>query len=229
MASTSAKKYSVRAEWLRQSGRAPSEPAEKPRWRIIPRPASIQRVAFYITLRSLFHCLFAFCRSPILNDHSGVVANCDNTSEWVHWVRACIGIAMRWVTVRISLLAFLLPSRKMQFSLLIIHIVPSRQIYGAIDNASLVPSVSCLTTMRYLWNTVRAADNISHAENLQSNGCQCFLTCTNFETGSKLPEFSRIVVSARSNQYSTKAPSSFWSFIFNSRCSFHGRRPFSAQ
>jgi hypothetical protein len=171
---TSAKKYSVWAEWLRQSGRTPLEPSETPRWRITPRPASIQRVALYIALRSLFHCLFAFCRSPILNDHSGVVANCDNTSEWVHWVRACIAIAMRWVTLRISLLVFLLPARKMQFSLLIIHIIPSRQIYVAIDNPSLVPSVSCLTSSSYLWNYVCAADNISHADNLQSNGCRCF-------------------------------------------------------
>jgi len=54
-----------------------------------------------------------------------------------------------------------------------------------------------------------------------------FLNCTNFETGSKLPEFSGIVVSARDNQYSTKDPSSFWSLILNSRCICHGRRPFS--
>jgi hypothetical protein len=54
------------------------------------------------------------------------------------------------------------------------------------------------------------------------------LTCTHFETGSKLPEFSGIVVSARANQYSTKAPSSFWSLILNRRCSCHGRRPFCA-
>jgi hypothetical protein len=58
-------------------------------------------------------------------------------------------------------------------SLLIILIIPSRQIYVAIDNPSFVPSVSCLTTSSYLWNDVRAADNISHAENLQSNGCRC--------------------------------------------------------
>jgi hypothetical protein len=55
--------------------------------------------------------------SPILNDHSGVVANCDNMSEWVDWVRGCIGITMCRVTLRISLLAFLLPARKMQFFL----------------------------------------------------------------------------------------------------------------
>jgi len=95
-------------------------------------------------------------------------------SEWVHSVRTCIGIAMRRVTLQISPLAFLLPARKMQFSLLIIHIIPSRQIYVAIDNPSLVPSVSCLTSCSYLWNYVRAADNISHAENLPSNGCRCF-------------------------------------------------------
>jgi len=59
-------------------------------------------------------------------------------------------------------------------SLLIIHIIPSRQIYVAIDNPSFVPSVFCLTTSSYLLNDVRAVDNISYAENLQSNGCRCF-------------------------------------------------------
>jgi len=60
---------------------------------------------------------FSFCRSPISIDHSGGVANCDHTSEWVHWGRACIRIAMRWVTLRQSLLAFLLSARKIQFTL----------------------------------------------------------------------------------------------------------------
>jgi len=55
-----------------------------------------------------------------------------------------------------------------------------------------------------------------------------FLSCINFERGSKLPENSDIVVSARANQYSTKGPSSCWSLILNSHCSCHGRRPFSA-
>jgi len=58
-------------------------------------------------------------------------------------------------------------------SLLIIHIIPSRQIYGDIDNPSLIPSVSCLTTSSYLWNDMGAANYGSHAENLQSNSCQC--------------------------------------------------------
>jgi len=68
-------------------------------------------------------------------------------------------------------------------SLLIIHIIPSRQIYVAIDNPLLVPSISCLTTSSYLWNDVCAANNISHAENLQSNGCRYFSHLYKFRDG----------------------------------------------
>jgi hypothetical protein len=113
----SAKNISVQAEWLRQSGHAPSAPSETLRWRITLHPASIPRVALHIALRSLFHHFFLLRRCPILNKRSGIVANCDNTSEWVHWVRACIGVAMRWVMLRKSFLALLLPGRKMQYSL----------------------------------------------------------------------------------------------------------------
>ena len=56
-------------------------------------------------------------------------------------------------------------------SLLIIHIIPCRQIYVAIDNPSFILSVSRLISSSYFCNDVRPADNISHAENLQSNGC----------------------------------------------------------
>jgi hypothetical protein len=59
-------------------------------------------------------------------------------------------------------------------SLVFIHIIRSRQFYVAIDNPWLNLSVSCLTTSSYLWYYVRTADNVSHAEYLQSNGCQCF-------------------------------------------------------
>ena len=55
-----------------------------------------------------------------------------------------------------------------------------------------------------------------------------FVTCTNCETGSNLPEVSGVVVRARANQSSTKAPSSFRWLILNSHCSFHGRRLISA-
>jgi len=112
-------------------------------------------------------------------------------------------------------------------SLLIIYIIPGCQINVAIDNPSLVASVAGLTTRSYLSNYVRTANNASHAENLEATVASAFLTSTNFETGSKLPEFSGIVVSSRATQYSTKAPSSFTSLILNSRCSCHWRRPFS--
>jgi len=55
-------------------------------------------------------------------------------------------------------------------SFLNIHSIPSHQIYVAIDNPSLVPSVSCRTTTSSLWNYVCAADEVSHAGILQSNG-----------------------------------------------------------
>jgi len=68
-------------------------------------------------------------------------------------------------------------------SVLIIHIIPSRQIYVAIDNPSLVPSVSCHSTSSYLWEYVRAADDLSHTENVQSNGCRCFSHLYKFRDG----------------------------------------------
>jgi len=92
---TSAKNISVWAEWLSQSGRAPSEPSERPRWRITQCPASIPDVALHIALRSPFCRFFSLYQSPILNKHSGVVANCDHTSDWVQSVHACIEIAMQ--------------------------------------------------------------------------------------------------------------------------------------
>jgi len=87
MGPSSAKDISVRAEWLRQSGRAPSEPSETPRWQTTPRPAPIGRVALHIALRSRFRHFISLCRYHIVHDHHGVVANCDHASEWVHCVR----------------------------------------------------------------------------------------------------------------------------------------------
>jgi len=81
----SAKNISVRAEWLRQSGRAPSEPSETPRWQTTPRPAPIRRIRLHIALRSRFLRFFSLCRYPIVHEHCGVVANWDDTSVWVHW------------------------------------------------------------------------------------------------------------------------------------------------
>ena len=68
-------------------------------------------------------------------------------------------------------------------SLLNIHSIPSRQIYVAIDNPLFIPSVSCLTPSRYLWKDVCAADNTSHTEILQSNGCRCISHLYKFQDG----------------------------------------------
>jgi len=59
-------------------------------------------------------------------------------------------------------------------SLLIIPIIPCRQIYVTVDNPSLVPSVSWLPTSSYSWNYVCASDDVCHSDNFQCNGCQCF-------------------------------------------------------
>jgi len=83
---TSAKNISIRAEWLHLSGRAPSEPSEIPRWQTTPRLAPIRCVALHIALRSRSRRFFSLCRYPIVNGQCGVVANCDHTLEWVHWV-----------------------------------------------------------------------------------------------------------------------------------------------
>ena len=71
-------------------------------------------------------------------------------------------------------------------SLLIIHIIPNDQTYMAIDNPSLVQSVFSLTTRSYLWNYVRAADNVSLAENLQRNGCESFSHSNKFRDSIQL-------------------------------------------
>ena len=69
---SSTKDKSVRVEWLRQSGRAPSEPSKTSRWQLTRCPPSIPCVALHIALPSQFHCFFSLSRSPILNEHCGV-------------------------------------------------------------------------------------------------------------------------------------------------------------
>jgi hypothetical protein len=165
---TPAKKNSVRAEGLRQS--------------LQRHLFSIPRITLHIALQLLFHQFFSLCRSPILNKHSGIGANCDHMSEWVHWVPACIWNAMGDV----AKISPCVPSTCAQNAILsapIIQKFPSRQIYVAINNRSLVLSISCLTTNSYLWNSVHAADAVSDAENLQSNGCRCMSQLYKFRHG----------------------------------------------
>jgi hypothetical protein len=72
---------------------------------------------WHITLPSQFDDFFSLYQSGIVNAHSEVLTNCDHTFEWVHWARACIGIAMGRVVLENPLLLFILPVRNMQFSL----------------------------------------------------------------------------------------------------------------
>jgi len=108
---------SVQTEWLSQSGCALSELSETSRWRLTLRTQSMTRVALHSVLRLQLHHYLVLCLSAILNEHSGSVANGNHKSEWVHWVCTGIMIPMWWVTLQKPLLAFLLPTCKMQFSL----------------------------------------------------------------------------------------------------------------
>jgi len=157
------------------------------------------------------------------------MANCDHMSERVHWAYACIRIAMRWVTLRKPLLVLLQPARTMQCSLYYLytsfHVAKAMWLLTIHDSFRLplvlrlvpISGITCVQpTIFPMLKTYKLTADIA------------FLTCTNFETGFKLPEFSGIVVSARAIQYSTKAPSSFRSLILKSRCSCHGRWRFSA-
>jgi len=76
-------------------------------------------------------------------------------------------------------------------SLLIMHIIPRRQIDVAIDNPSFFPFVSCLTTSSYLWNDMCAANNISHVQNLQTNGWRWFSHLYKFRDGIQVTRLFR--------------------------------------
>jgi hypothetical protein len=191
---------SVWAEWHHQSGCAPSEASETPGWWSPLCAASIPRVMLQITFRLLFHSVFSLGQSPVLNEHFGIVANCDHTSEWVDWVYACIRIAMRWVTLRKSFLVFLLPLHTMQFSLY--------KIYKSFQVARSM----WLLTIRHSFHLSpvllpEAISGIMCAQptmfpmlkNCSETTAGHFLICTNFETDSKFPKSSGIVVSAKAN------------------------------
>lgn len=118
-----------------------------------------------------FHYTLMHCRSPILNTLPGVVANCDDVLEWVHWVNASIGIAMWWWRCENIALNSIF-TQKAILSVLIICIILCHLIYVAIGNQSCLPDISCHTTRENLCNYVHAADNVSHTENLESHSCR---------------------------------------------------------
>ena len=132
------------------------------------------------------------------------------------------------MTLQKSLLAFLLPAPKMQLSL-----------YQLYTSFQFTRSRWLLTIHRlFRPSPILLLVAVSGTPCTQPtifpklNTCQvtdasAFLNCTNFKTGSKLPDFSGIVVSASASQYPTKALSLFRSLILNGRCSYQGRRPVS--
>ena len=133
------------------------------------------------------------------------------------------------MTLRQSLLTFLLPACKIQFSLyqLYTSFQVARSMWLLTIHHSFHPSpVLILVVISGIMCTQPTM--FPTLKTCKPTATGAFLSCTNFETGSKLPECSGILVSARANQYSTIAPSSFRSWMLNSHCSCHGRRPFSA-
>ena len=113
---TSPKNISLQAESLSQRGHASSQPSKTSWCQITPCPDAIPLVALHISFRLLFHHYFSLCLSPTSNKHTSIVAKCNHMSEWVHWVRTCIRIAMQWVTLPKTFLTFLHPACKLQFS-----------------------------------------------------------------------------------------------------------------
>jgi len=108
-------------------------------------------------------------------------------------------------------------------SLLIIHIIQSCQICVGIDN----PHSCCLSLVVLLeamsGNWFAQLTMIPMLKTSKATPAGAGLTCTNFETGSKLHGLSGIVVITSADQCSTKGASSFRCLILNSRCSCHGK------
>jgi hypothetical protein len=124
-----------------------------------------------------------------------------------------------------------IPSTSTQNAILLLpigHICRIGNIYVAINNQSIVPSVSGQLLVAISGNPWVELTTFPRLKTCKATAVGAFLTCTKFETGSKFPEFSGVRVSARANQYSAKAPSSYRSLILNSCCSYHRRHPFSA-
>jgi len=53
------------------------------------------------------------------------------------------------------------------------------------------PKYILLMTSSYLWNYMRAAVNVTDAENLQSNACRCFSHLYTFRDGIQVTQIFR--------------------------------------
>jgi hypothetical protein len=117
---------------------------------------------------------------------------------------------MRWVTLQKPLLALHLPARKMQFSLykLYTSFQVARPMWLLTIHRSfcLSPVILLVAISRIMCAQPTMFPTLTTCK---EKAVGAFLTCSNFETEYKLPEYSGIVVSAGANQYSTKGPSSF--------------------
>jgi hypothetical protein len=138
------------------------------------------------------------------------------------------GIARQSVMLQTSLLAFRLPVRNRQVS--------HYQLYTSFEAARSwwqltihrwfhLSAVLLLVAISGMMCVQLTMFHVLKICKVTVTGA--FLTCTKFKMGYKFPKFSGIMLNARANQYSTKAPSLFRSLILNSRCSCHGRHPFS--
>jgi len=113
--------------------------------------------------------------------HLGLYVGMGSFDTHVHWHSNATGDAVN--------ISPCIPSACLQngvLSLQIIHMIPTRQIYVAIDNPSLVLSISCLTNSSYLWNWVCTANNVSHTEMIQTKHCRCLSHLYKFRGGIKL-------------------------------------------
>jgi hypothetical protein len=142
----------------------------------------------------------------------------------------CIGITMRWVLLPKPLLTTPPAAGKMQFSPH--QVYASFHVARAMSLLKIHPSFHpSLVLLLVAFSGITSAQPMMFPtlKTCKTTAAGAFLSCASFETGSKLPEFSGIMVSARAGQYSTKPPSCFRSLILNSRCSSQGRQVFSAQ
>jgi len=112
-------------------------------------------------------------------------------TEWVNWAHACIGIAMRWVTLRNSLLEFLLHSRKIQFSLdkIYVSFQVSRSMWQLIIHHSFHLS-AVLVEVGLSGMTCAQPTIFPMLKTCNATATGAFLTCTSVVTGSQIPEFS---------------------------------------
>ena len=126
------------------------------------------------------------------------MANGDHTLEWGYWVDACIGITKQWVMLWKSLLALLLPVRNKHFP------VCKFYISFEVTRAEWLLSIHCSFGQSPVVLLVAISGipcvPLTMFPTLisgKSTAARAFLTFTYVEMGSKLPEFSGILVSAR--------------------------------